>query len=755
MKLQEPSSFLKRILTIMLLGIVGGSVWGLFQLKPQETIEGLVPASLREQVTLFERSPFNRKLFAIVTAPDESVALEQAQNLRAYLLKQELIKPGFMLSPQTIHSLMQALPFRFLPQDEALLSDKLTPASIRQAMQENYERLISLESFLFKPLLQQDPLHLIDLMTAKLALLNPQTHARYQDGFLTNPSGTVQVGLYDITGAADFSFARKITRAFADFRKQLPQEASAFFLGGLRYTAENVAAIERDLIKVGLLALVSLALIFGIFLRRKQALIIYLLPLAVTPLAALITYGIFGRISGITLGFGSVVAGLSVDYAVYVFFSLQSSGNKKDVRTHTRKHLISTFVTSSLCFAALFSSSIEVFHQIAVFAIVGLLLSLLAALYVFPLYWTAFSPLPQRRFFTLPICSKRLAWSICVVIFVLGILGVKYTHFSGDMQTLNASSKLFRQERAILQQVLGETSEENALIFIKGLTSQEALERSELFAEQSRLMFPTTALLPSNQAAANHIQAWQQFWNPSRVQEVKKQLNEVAASFGIDPQAFAPFWTWLNETPTTDPFDLTQIYNPLIELPDGTWAVVNIVPASKEAQAAAQRYGAIFISGPALQRDLLAAIKREAVRMVLLALLLNLVAVSILFGSFKKALWAFIPVGLAAAATFAGFWLLRIEVNLFALVFLPLLMGLGIDYGIFQLVRAEVASTEKEAYPSAALWTAALSTLAGFGVLIFAQHGVLFIMGISSFLGVGSAMLAAQFILPAFLEQTK
>ena len=93
------------------------------------------------------------------------------------------------------------------------------------------------------------------------------------------------------------------------------------------------------------------------------------------------------------------------------------------------------------------------------------------------------------------------------------------------------------------------------------------------------------------------------------------------------------------------------------------------------------------------------------------------------------------------------------EVNLFVLVFLPLLIGLGIDYGIFQLVRAQADSAVQEAYAPQALWTAALSTLAGFGVLVFARHGVLFIMGLSSFLGVGAAAWAAQLILPALLEK--
>ena len=120
----------------------------------------------------------------------------------------------------------------------------------------------------------------------------------------------------------------------------------------------------------------------------------------------------------------------------------------------------------------------------------------------------------------------------------------------------------------------------------------------------------------------------------------------------------------------------------------------------------------------------------------------------------RETLFCFIPVILAGCFTFGCFWAFGVKVNLFVLVFLPLLTGLGIDYGIFQVMKFRSGGRAHAVYPPAALWTAGLSTLAGFGVLALAKHGVLFIMGLSSFLGICGAMLAAQFILPAFLEDT-
>lgn len=753
MKMNRCSTSFKTGLALFLLGLVAAGVWGLFYIKPQETISGMIPQTLKEQILLFESSPFNRKLFAVVSAPDDAASLQYAQNLQEELLEKQLILPGFTPSAQLAQTMVQALPFRFTSKDAQLIEEKNQPASVEQLMSENYEKLISFESFFFKSLLPFDPLHFIDLMSTKLAALNPHPSTHYEDGFLTAKNGTIRVGIYDLAVPADFASARTMQRVFDDFSATLPQGASAFFLGGLRYTAENVALIKHDLWRIALLSLICLMIIFVVFLRAKQAVFIYVLPLAVIPFSALVTYGVFGRLSGITLGFGSVVAGLCIDYAVYVFFALRSKSEISQTRKHLFKHLSCTFITSSFCFVALLISSIEVFRQIAVFSLTGLFLSWVAALYIFPIYWTNLPSADTVPGNQLKVLPKRIAVLVTLVVLMLGVLGVKYTHFSGDMQTLNATSSLFQRQRAVLQKALGNEAEQQGLLFFVGNTRQEVLELSEKAAQKYGLSLPTTDLIPSEKAAKEQLEAWKRFWTPARQEAVKYQVQMAATKQGISAQAFDPFFKFISNPPSSDPFDLTQIYNPVLELPDGKWAVVNMVPASPSLAQIVREFGGIYISGPALQQDLLNALKTEALQIILVAVILNFGAVSLLFKSIKKALLAFIPVSLAAAFTFVCFWLFRIEVNLFVLVFLPLLIGLGIDYAIFQLIRAEADPVVRAAQAPAALWTAALSTLAGFGVLIFARHQVLFMMGFASFLGVGGAMLAAQFILPSFLEE--
>lgn len=729
------------------------AVW----VRPTDTLQSLIPGNIREQVELFERSPFNQKVFVVVSSQDGNNLLAQAHAVQNYLTQQGLIRPGFNPAPDFALTLLHALPFRFLPTDREPVLEKLTQEAVARSVKENYERITSLEGVLLRPLVQADPFHLLEIMTRKLAAFNPQTGLDYQDGFLTANDGKTLVGLYDLSQPTHFSNAQRFSNAIQYLNMQLPKGTEVFYLGGLRYTADNVSRIQHDLRYVTLFGIICLVLVFVLLLRSPHALFIYMLPLLVLPIAALGTYLIFGNISGITLGFGSVVVGLCVDYGIYLFYAVVHGNLPAHLAARKlRQHIGCNFLTSALCFTALFFSSVEVFRQIAVFAILGLTVALFVALFILPIYWERLSTKSRvLSSATAPslLHSPVLAWLLSAVIVTFGVWGIYHTNFSGDLEALNATSSLLLKQKAVLSHVFEEAEANNALVFVKGKTKEAALENNEIISAGLPHPLATAEMIPSEKGRANHVQQWKEFWSHERIEDAKTLLQQSAQQVGFSTTAFDPFFKWLEEPETQNLFDFTKIYNPIISLHDGTFAVVNFVPNSPQVQELAKQKNVVYVTRPELKTGLMQAMKKETLRIALLAFLLNLIAVSVVFKKFTKALFAFIPVILAACFTFGCFALFKVEVNLFALVFLPLLMGLGIDYGIFQLEKAETAVSQL--YPSVALVVAGLSTLAGFGVLIVAHHPVLHMMGVSSCLGVGSAMLVALLILPAILEHTK
>lgn len=728
----------------------------LTRVKPDENLHAMIPFSVREKVELFEHSPLNKKIFAVVNAKSAPAALNAAESLRAKLTESGFVRAPFEPGPDFALTLFRALPYRFSAADAQAAQGVLSPGFAGPKMRENYERLLSMEGLLLKPLIAADPLGLTGIMTHKLAALGAGTELDFKGGFLTSPDGKTIIGLYDYAGAEDFKGAEEFSNWFARAVSSLPGGARAFYLGGLRYTVENVAVIRGDLWRVGVLAFLSLAAVFFVFLRHKSALLIYLLPLLVLPPAALVTYACFGGISGITLGFGSVVAGLSADYSIYLFFALRAGAQTvEETVRHLKKHLLCNFMTSVLCFAALFCSSVEIFKQIAVFSVTGLTLALGLALYVFPAYWEQL-PKPSARVhsFRVPALGRLGAVIACVCVLSFGAWGVAHTDFSGDLEDLNSTSAAFKEEKAVFDAAFARTAAQNALVFIKGASLQNALENNEAASSYFPAPLAVSGVMPSDKMRAENLARWKAFWSAPRTQYARLLVEEETLKLGLNPAAFKPFWEQL-KNPAPDAFDFSEIYNPAARLTDGSFAVVNTVPNTPEYEAAAQKAGAVFVSGGGLKKEILASVRAEAFKIVCLALLFNLIAVRWAFKSWKLAGMCFVPVVLAGCFTFGCFGALGIKVNLFVLVFLPLLMGLGIDYGIFQVMKFRPGAESETVYPPAALLTAALSTLAGFGVLAFARHGVLFIMGLSSFLGICGALLAAWFVLPAFLEDEK
>lgn len=748
----------KHLTAGLLLVLLAACLYGLFQLRPDETIHALLPASVRGQVELFEHSPLQKKLIVATESDDPAAAQEAAQTLRGQLARAGLITPPPALSADFPLRLYRALAPRFSPQDERQTEPRLTPQAVDEKMAHNYEQLFSLQSFLLGGLLWADPLGLTDLMTQKLQAFSTLTDKPYQDGFFASPDERVWVAMYDLpTGSAQFSRVEQFAAQFARLAQDLPQGVRAFYLGALRYTQENVSVIRRDLIKITVLAFAALAAVFWLFLRHRSALLIYLLPVFILPPAALATYAVFGGLSGITLGFGSVVAGLSVDYSVYIFFALRHSPlGAQETVAHMRRHLVYNYITSLLCFAALACSSVELFRQIAVFSAVGLTLALGLALYIFPHYWTNLPVLPgtaaERALRPL---SRRAAAVAFGVLLLWGGVGVALCHYSAQLEDLNTQTALFRRDRAAFDRVFGREQQTNALLFVLGNTPEEALERSEQLSRRLPAPLAAVQLVPSDAARQKNLARWRAFWSEGRVKNLRHTVAQAGAKWKFKPEAFEPFFDSLKNTVSpADDVDFTAFYNPLAQLPDGRTAAIHIVPNQPAYRQAAEENGAVFLSAAQLQTDLFAAVKYEALKIVCLALAFNLLAVGVLFRSVKKALLAFIPVVGAGCCVFGCFWLFGVQVNLLVLVFLPLLIGLTLDYGIFQVMKYQPGAA-RPVYDSRALAAAALSTLAGFGVLALAQHRVLFLIGLSSLLGIGGAMVSALYILPAFCRGEK
>jgi predicted RND superfamily exporter protein len=120
------------------------------------------------------------------------------------------------------------------------------------------------------------------------------------------------------------------------------------------------------------------------------------------------------------------------------------------------------------------------------------------------------------------------------------------------------------------------------------------------------------------------------------------------------------------------------------------------------------------------------------------------------------AMLALIPLVVGTGLTVIMMWLLNLPFNQANVLFLPLILGEGIEFGIIILARWRLEESARAitlpASTAKGVALAALTTTLGFGSLMISGHQGTFSLGLLATVGSLSVLLASLSILPAFLR---
>ena len=152
--------------------------------------------------------------------------------------------------------------------------------------------------------------------------------------------------------------------------------------------------------------------------------------------------------------------------------------------------------------------------------------------------------------------------------------------------------------------------------------------------------------------------------------------------------------------------------------------------------------------------DLVPWSQGKLVELSIAMVLFNIVLLVFMYRAVAPLAVLMLSLGLSIGAMIAGLKLTGLSLNLFNVLSFPLVLGVGVDYGIYVILAVRQRERTQNAMASIVkpVMLSGLTTIAGFGSLGWANHPALSSLGLVCALGVACCLFSTLcFILPVYL----
>lgn len=510
------------------------------------------------------------------------------------------------------------------------------------------------------------------------------------------------------------------------------------------------AGFEMSTIGLGSL-LAVITLVWAAFRTPRPVVLVAVSLIVGTAAGVSATVLVFGKVHLLTLVFGASLVGVAEDYGLH-WFSCRQGWSQVPPRSLLRQllpGLVLALATSVVAYLAMGLAPLPGLQQMAVFAAAGLTAAFLTAIAWFPVLDRG---APDGGRFARAIGASLgrwprwrpgfAGWAIVLALAATVAAGLVRLRTDDTLRTLQASpAALVADERAV-GELLGLPSPAQYFL-VTAPDAETLLQREEALTSRLRPL-----------VADDTLAGWQALsdWVPSQARQqadralvapAEAAARALAAQVSGEPEAFVPTAATAAAPLVLPEFLSRPVSEPvralwLGDVPDGVGSAVllrGVTPATLPALAtrADGLPGVRFVDRSAGYAELLQTYRW---RMTVL-LVAGYVGVAVLLAwRYGRPAWrALLPTAAASALALAGLAWAGVPLQLFVVLALLLLLGIGVDYGIFLLEHRD----------DGASWLAvclgAASTLLAFGLLALSATPALHAFGLTLLIGIGAVWL--------------
>ena len=253
-------------------------------------------------------------------------------------------------------------------------------------------------------------------------------------------------------------------------------------------------------------------------------------------------------------------------------------------------------------------------------------------------------------------------------------------------------------------------------------------------------------------------------WTPARRSALHQTLTQVGADLGFRDDAFARFWQTVEGQPAPLTLDglrgtpLEQALAERVALGPNENAVSTLVKLENRAHVGKLRAalpGLIVLDGQDFAGHI-AGLAKSSLRHFMLWTGLAVAGLLLLsLSSMELVVITLVPIAIGLVWTFGVMGWLGLPIDLMNSIFVIFIIGVSEDYSVF-LVSTRLdewrGRPRHDAVASASVFISALTTIFGFGVMVIADHPVLFSMGTTVLIGMGFAFLATLVLTPMLMD---
>ena len=566
----------------------------------------------------------------------------------------------------------------------------------------------------------------------------------------------------------------------ADFVKKDFPGLDFVFSGLPFHSYENASSAQRQISVISLISVILILalflLIFGSFLPALVSVLAVAFSCCMGLLSVLL---IFRSIHVLTFVFGTTLIGTCLDYSIHFFTSWKSQAVSLPgavVKKRIIRGVTLGFLSTEICFAALFFAPFPLLRQVSLFLAFGLLSAYLSVFALYPglvgceklirlldfkLNFSLIQKIIGRK-----TESERflpfLRW-LPLMIFVLAavVIAVNFKSFrvKNNIQELYSMSPRM-QENEILSAKVLDTGSSGWYFILKGTSEEELLQKNEnldafldgaVAAGKMKSYLSVTSFLPSEKRQARSYEAAGRL-----LPLLSGQYEALGYSENITDcmEAYEKDYSeskgrFLHADDSLLPGAIREgISNIWIgEIEGSFYSCVLPLHVKPEEEAFFREYaestgGVIFVNKVKDISSQLDELSQNMLRLLGLSFLLVIVILLFCYSPRLVLKISVIPV-IISLVTGAVLILCGISLGFFPITGFVLVFGLGLDYIIYGIEGKNSGEKEKERLNDFAILLSFVTTALSFGALAFSDFPPVHTLGLTVFAGLTTAVISS------------